>query len=397
MRNKNNKSSKKRNSEMRTGLVIAIACLMLLVVVLLVVAIQITLVPPEPSAPTDPSVPTEPTVPAVTGSDPIVWPVTEPPTDPPTDPPTEPPTDPPTAPPTQPPTTPPATENPTAPPVTAPPATEHVHDYYVSEYVQATCQKIGYTIYACACGDLYVGDETELGDHSYETRVIDPTTEAEGYTLYMCIHCDYEYRDDFTEKLPAPTLPPEEDVMFKLDHGLKILDIGSYSGPFLEDGSGESVEDILMIQVRNDSGRDVEFAAITLSADGITAEFSVSTLPAGATITLLEKNAMAYTDAEFTEAKADQVAFFAEPLSVHGDLLKLQGLDGALNVKNISGAPITGTIEIYYKNFIDGQLYGGVTYVARIAGGLGVDEVRQMMIGHYSVEQSIIMFIRIVE
>lgn len=305
---------------------------------------------------------------------------------------------------------------PTSAPTTAP--TEHVHEYALFRVVEPTCVSEGYSVYTCLCGDSYTADPTPVSDnHDYFTVLIPPSTAAEGYTRHICRDCGYEYRDNYTARLPepttepttapttapttepttVPTTDPNEDVLFNLVHGLQITDIGSYSGPFLENGSDQPVEDVLMIQLCNTGSEDLQVATILLTGPSGTAVFEATTIPAGASVILLEKNAMTYTGEDFSVATAENVVFFAENLSIQSDKIKLQGLDGALNVTNISGAPISGTIEIYYKNFIDGQLYGGITYVASVTGGLADGEVRQVMTGHFSVEQSAIMFIRIVE
>ena len=68
-------------------------------------------------------------------------------------------------------------------------------------------------------------------------------------------------------------------------------------------------------------------------------------------------------------------------------------MDGALNVQNVSDAAITGDIYICYKNAASDLYYGGITYRARIEGGLAPGEIRQVMTGHYSTVGSAIVMV----
>lgn len=184
------------------------------------------------------------------------------------------------------------------------------------------------------------------------------------------------------------------EIEFDLGNGLLITDVGRYTGVYMEDGSDEIVSKILMVVVTNTSEQDLEYAEITLNGEEAEAQFSVSTLPVGASAVLLEKTRMEYPGEDvFTEAQSQVVSFFEKPLSVHADVLKLQGLDGALNITNISGKDIAGDIVIYYKNSSSDMYYGGITYRVRLEGGLKAGEIRQIMSDHYNASGSEVLFI----
>ena len=93
--------------------------------------------------------------------------------------------------------------------------------------------------------------------------------------------------------------------------------------------------------------------------------------------------------------KLGNVAYFQQPMDLHEDVLQIQIIDGALNVRNISGEDITGNIAIHYKNAAVDLLYGGITYRVTIEGGLKADELRQVMTHHASDAGSRIMFVTI--
>ena len=178
-----------------------------------------------------------------------------------------------------------------------------------------------------------------------------------------------------------------------LDKGLVIDEIGSFTGIYMEDGTDEMVSRILMIVVTNTSDRTIQYAELQLT-DGVdTAKFALSTLPPGESMVVLEQNRMPYSDGvNLTQASAHNVAFFLEEPSTNEDKLKIQILDGIMNITNISNAPITGNVVVYYKNIFNDRLYGGITYRVTISGGLKTGEIKQISAAHFSSTDSRLMF-----
>lgn len=197
--------------------------------------------------------------------------------------------------------------------------------------------------------------------------------------------------------VPAPTIEEIQDVEpVSTDTGLTIRNIGAYTGAFVEDGTNEIVSGVLMLVVDNNSEEAVQYAEITLPTEAGDAKFSLSTLPAGEAVVLLEQNRMQYTGNEdAATAVSSSVAYFQTPMSLHEDKLEFQILDGAINVTNISGADITDDVVIYYKNAATDLYYGGITYRIRIAGGLKAGEIKQMIASHFSDSGSKIMFVTV--
>lgn len=77
----------------------------------------------------------------------------------------------------------------------------HEHSYKAVSTVAATCTNGGYTVYECNCGASYHGGETSALGHSYESKVVEATTEAGGYTVHTCTRCGDSYTDSYTEKV----------------------------------------------------------------------------------------------------------------------------------------------------------------------------------------------------
>lgn len=187
-----------------------------------------------------------------------------------------------------------------------------------------------------------------------------------------------------------------EEANINLGNGLFITDIGGYTGVYMEDGSDELVSGVLMLVVNNTGDSAVQYAEIELSVGDQVGLFTLSTLPGGESVVLLEKNRLIFDDtADYSTAVMKNVVMFTEPLSLMEDKLKLQVLDGAINVTNTSEKNISGDIVIYYKNSAADLYYGGITYRARIEGGLAAGEIRQVMGNHLSQTGTTIMFVTI--
>ena len=197
--------------------------------------------------------------------------------------------------------------------------------------------------------------------------------------------------------VPEPVVEEIVDADAYLDESLKIENIGSYTGAFVEDGTNEIVSGVLMLVVSNVGEKDIQYAEITLPTENGNAKFTLSTLPVGESVVLLEQSRMAYNGNEDVSlAVSANVALFSEPLQLYEDQLEMQILNGAINVTNISGADIDGDIMIYYKNAATDLYYGGITYRVRIEGGMKAEEIKQIMASHFSQSGSKIMFVNIV-
>lgn len=191
-----------------------------------------------------------------------------------------------------------------------------------------------------------------------------------------------------------PSGPTEALQGMDLGSGVVITELLSYTGAFMEDRTDEVVTDVLAIRVTNTGEKYIQTMDITLTAGDVQAQFSLSTLFPGQTVIVLEKNRMAYSTApEFEDARAGAVAFFESHPGMCEDKLEIQCLDGVLNITNISGEDITGDILVYYKNYMSGIYYGGITYRIRIQGGLKAGEIRQGSAAHFNTDNSTVVFV----
>ena len=169
-----------------------------------------------------------------------------------------------------------------------------------------------------------------------------------------------------------------------LGDGLQILDMGSYAGMYMEDGTNETVADVMMVILENMGDQDLQLARINIEYSGFTAEFEVTNLPAGEKAVLLEKNRHGAMAEEYENIQIKNLVHFPEPMSLQEDRIRIEGHEGTLNVTNISGEDISGDIYIYYKHSASDLLYGGITFRVAVRGGLKAGQSSQVIAGHYA-------------
>ena len=206
---------------------------------------------------------------------------------------------------------------------------------------------------------------------------------------------DDEQLDDESKKYPVIN----GSASINVGSGLRIVDIGAYTGMYMEDGSNEIVSGVLMCIVTNEGDRAVEYAQLQLHDGEKDIPFTLTALLPGRSVVLLATDRTAHDNsATYTATMAQSVAFFSYEPSLQADRLQIQGLDGGMNITNISKEDITGDVVVYYKNAAsDGLLYGGITYRTRISGGIKAGELKQGMTEHFRVNGSEVLFVTVAE
>ena len=76
-----------------------------------------------------------------------------------------------------------------------------------------------------------------------------------------------------TESTEVSSLEDEAEQPEILLESIEITAIAPYTGPFVEDGSDDAVENILMITVKNNTPQTLQYAEATLLFDDTTARF----------------------------------------------------------------------------------------------------------------------------
>ncbi len=191
--------------------------------------------------------------------------------------------------------------------------------------------------------------------------------------------------------------PVDTSHYINLDDGLKITLVGSYNGIYMEDGSGDEVNDILSIVVLNTNEKDLQYAEIYLKYEDYTAEFTVTNLPTGQSALLLEKKRAISRDVKPNAYLLENEVFFKTPMDNMEKIIQVSGVNGVANIKNMSDDDIVGDIVIYFKNYAKDMFYGGITYRITVKDGLKAGEIKQANAGHFSPSKSKIVAVDIIE
>ncbi len=191
------------------------------------------------------------------------------------------------------------------------------------------------------------------------------------------------------ESLPLETSPPFEPI--DLGDGLRIVGLAPYTGAFVEDGSDEVVGDVLMVILENTSAQALQYARITMTFGSETAAFSVTNLPAGERVVLLEENRMTCPEGMPDSTEIGDVLFL-DAFTLYPELFEITGTKGNLTVKNISQETVSGDVYVYYKNSSQDLYYGGITYRSK-ADGLAPGESKTIIAAHYNPDTSTIVMV----
>lgn len=148
----------------------------------------------------------------------------------------------------------------------------------------------------------------------------------------------------------------------------------------------------MMVVVENTGEEDIQLAEFTAVSGAAEYRFRLTNLAAGERAVLLELERRAASSAPLESAVLGNAALFPEPMELYEDTIEIGGLEGMLNVQNISG-----DICIYYKYAAQDICYGGITFRVRIEGGLKAGELRQIPAGHFDPEGCAIVQVKIYE
>ena len=189
---------------------------------------------------------------------------------------------------------------------------------------------------------------------------------------------------------------PQEADRYKLENGIVIDQVSQYSGPFVENGEDQEVEDVWELTLTNTSDQDIQFLRLKAECEGQTAQFDVTTLTAGSTVKVLESSAAQLPDWEKDAVYSiENIAKFQAERTVYPDLFQIFVADNRIKLVNKTEEDFTKDIFIYYKNVKDGVYQGGITYRARFEGGIAAEETKEVLTGHFDPEFSKIMYMTI--
>lgn len=188
----------------------------------------------------------------------------------------------------------------------------------------------------------------------------------------------------------------QAETAIYLRDGISIETVTPYTGPFWEDGTDRAVEDVWQLTVLNTSEKDIQYLKLTAWSQEGTAlgEFEVTTLTSGSTVRVLEAAATQLPDGyETCTYTIDNLAYLQQERSLHTEIFTLSVADQWIKLENHSQEDITNDIYVYYKVVEDDVLMGGITYRAKLAGGLEAGEVQQVQTQHFDPDTCEIMYL----
>lgn len=191
---------------------------------------------------------------------------------------------------------------------------------------------------------------TACKNRNTETETEDPEQLTE--TLYL---------DDVEILVPTDTVEPTSET--EAPDTLSVVQWGSYSGYFVEDGSDREVENIPCLLVHNTTDQYLDYGVINAVIGGVDCSFVVTGLPGGDTAWVMEEQGQ-------TIETMDSYTYTGQTLSQLKDLptedrVQVRFLNGELEVTNTSDVTFS-EIRVYYKLLnSDGYYLGGITYTTK--------------------------------
>lgn len=171
---------------------------------------------------------------------------------------------------------------------------------------------------------------------------------------------------------------------------LYCLEITSYSGPFVEDGKNEQVENVAAILVENRSKQFLDYATVTYYVGGEIATFNVTGLPVGGKAWVLEKDRLQLDGTHSFEFLDCESVFKKDAVTSTADIgVEVEG--NTLTLKSKTSKTLNN-VCVYYKNVnSDGNYMGGITYMLNF-GTLNVGQSVQKQSAHFGENSQIVRF-----
>lgn len=178
-----------------------------------------------------------------------------------------------------------------------------------------------------------------------------------------------------------------------LEGNIRICEIGKYIGSFVEDGSDEFVENVMMIVLENQGDQYIQLANVTVNNQYM---FEVTTLFPGEKIMVLEKNRTPYVEnMSVTTTSIDDVALFREVPDLCEGVLKIDIKDGMVLVSNVSGKDFSSG-KLFFKNKLNDKYLGGITYFLSLPELAKGQEVK-LSSAHFREDSSELLFVTYAE
>lgn len=192
-----------------------------------------------------------------------------------------------------------------------------------------------------------------------------------------------------TEKLESGEIETDASV-----NGISVVSVDSITGMYVEDGSDDVLSDILTVTFRNDADVTLQYAKLILSIGEEDYVFDISTVPPGQSVRAMEINRKSLVSADGdVSLNQENIVWFNEEPSMCEDVLSVEQSSNGIVLKNISSDTITAPVYVFYKNYVDDVLIGGITYRTGTDKDIKPGKTVVLSAGHFDPEVSQLMFI----
>lgn len=173
-----------------------------------------------------------------------------------------------------------------------------------------------------------------------------------------------ENTSDASEDGSALEAPAGEFAGELQDSGLTIQGIQAYSGTFIETNEDSDCSNVATAMLTNTTDKAISLAIVTISAGENQWRFEASTIPAGASVIVQEKNGAQYEDITVS-CESVEIGFLDDVSKMEEKISIEETEDGGLTVTNISSEDCP-VLRIFYK-MKEGDIYfGGITYAVTL-------------------------------
>ncbi|MBQ9762433.1 MAG: hypothetical protein IJV82_05075 [Oscillospiraceae bacterium] len=176
---------------------------------------------------------------------------------------------------------------------------------------------------------------------------------------------------------------PPSDILLRCDYP------SAYTGKFVEDGTDRNVKNVASLLITNMSDQFLEYGKLIYMVGDTEVVFEISSIPAGRSAWVMEKNAMPITDDAVFDY-VDGLTLFADEAISNPEELTIQYGSNMLRVQNDSDRTLEN-VTVYYKAVHkDGRYLGGIAYRIKF-GTLAPGEAAEKVSGHYQEDQASIV------
>lgn len=171
---------------------------------------------------------------------------------------------------------------------------------------------------------------------------------------------------------------------------LYCSEFSAYSGPFVEDGTNEQVENVMAVLIENRSDEFLDAATVVYNVGDDTATFVLTGLPAGESVWVLERSRRVLeAGMKFEFVSCD--SSFRNDIIEKTDKLEVITEDNAITVTNKSSKALQNVCVYYKTRNSDGNFLGGITYMLGF-DNMSSGETAEKQSAHFGENSEIVRY-----